>query len=811
MRIKVTKNSFSSGEISPQLRGRTDIQQYSDGVEQLNNFLVKQQGGIAKRTGTKYLGEVLDQLKALRLQKFVYNTEQAYVLEFSEYKVRVLRDGGFVTEADSTISGATQANPVVVTDTAHGYSNGDVISISGIVGMTELNGKDYKVANKATNTYELTDMLGNNVDGSAYTAYSSGGISEKHIILTTPYTEVQLEGLSFAQSNDVLYIASESHLPRKISRTSDTVWSIDTMYAKDGPYGAENLTDTTLTPAAKTGASVSLTASVSLFASTDVGRLFRIHHDGFTPIAGWGTIVTFNSATNVLVSISSAFGATTASEVWRLGAWSDTTGYSGTTSFHENRLFFGGTTTEPNTFWGSKTDDYENFEPSNPTDLVVADDNGLRFQIASEQSNAIQWIRSGPILFIGTRGGQYAVKSSAGAITPSDVSVKRQNGYGSSIVEPHLISNSLIYCDRSTRKIMEMVYNFDVDTYESKEISVIANHILRQGTRALYTSYQQTPDNIIWFVLESGRLIGMTYLKEQNIIAFHNHDIGGTYESETVTSGYLIEGGVYRIKSVAGGADFTTVGASSNTVGVKFTATEINPTWGSGSLARVTNSQVTTIATVPSSNSLYDVTYLSVKRTINGTTRQYIEYFSDDDFAEHSQDKDNLYYVDAGLTYSGSAITTVTGLDHLEGEVVTVVADNALHPDRTVASGAITLQSSATKLAIGLGYNSICKMLPIEVQGDLGSAQGSIKRVSKIIVRFWNSLGFQTGDSLSNLKDIPFRTSTDRMDLSPPLFTGDKEILIQDSYDREGTFYIQQNKPFPCNVLFVTAEVRSNL
>jgi len=102
-------------------------------------------------------------------------------------------------------------------------------------------------------------------------------------------------------------------------------------------------------------------------------------------------------------------------------------------------------------------------------------------------------------------------------------------------------------------------------------------------------------------------------------------------------------------------------------------------------------------------------------------------------------------------------------------------------------------------------------MLPIEVQGDLGSAQGSIKRVSKIIVRFWNSLGFQTGDSLSNLKDIPFRTSTDRMDLSPPLFTGDKEILIQDSYDREGTFYIQQNKPFPCNVLFVTAEVRSNL
>ena len=817
MRIKVTKNSFASGEISPQLRGRTDIQQYSDGVEQLNNFLVKQQGGIAKRTGTRYLGEVLDQLKALRLQKFVYNTEQAYVLEFSEYKVRVLRNGGFVTEADSTITGATQTNPVVVTDNSHNYSNGDVITISGISGMTELNGKEYKVANKTANTYELTDMLGNNIDGTSYTAYSTGGISERHIILTTPYTEAQLEGLSFTQSNDVLYIASESHLPRKISRTSDTEWTIDIMYAKDGPYGAENLTDTTLTPAATTGSSVTVTASVSLFASTDVGRLLRIHHDGSTPIAGWGTIVSIGTlsatslATTCAVSISSAFGATTASEVWRLGAWSETTGYSGTTTFHENRLFFGGTTSEPNTFWGSKTDDYENFEPSNPEDLVVADDNGLRFQISSEQSNAIQWLRSGPILFIGTRGGQYAAKSSAGAITPSDVSVKRQNGYGSSIVEPHLISNSLIYCDRSTRKIMEMVYNFDVDSYESKEISVIANHILRQGTRALYTSYQQTPDNIIWFVLESGRLIGMTYLKEQNIIAFHNHDIAGTYESETVTSGYLIEGGTYRIKSVAGGADFTSVGASSNTIGVEFTATEINPTWGSGSLARVTNAQVTTIATVPSSDNLYDVTYMVVKRTINGNTRQYIEYFSDDNWADHPQDKDSLYFVDSGLTYSGAAITTVTGLNHLEGETVSVVADGALHPDRTVTDGAITLQNSATQLAIGLGYNAICKMLPIEVQGDLGSAQGSIKRVSKIIIRFWNSLGVQVGDNLATLKDIPFRKSTDRMDLSPPLFTGDKEILIQDSYDREGTFYIQQNKPFPCNILFVTAEVRSNL
>ena len=810
MRIKTTKNSFSSGEISPLLRGRSDLQQYNEGAEELSNFLIRQQGGISKRPGTRFLGEILDQLKKVRLTRFVYNNDTAYSLEFSPNKVRVISNGGFVTENDVSISGATQANPVVVTSTGHSYSDGDVVTISSVSGMVELNNKDYKVTNSTTNTYELTDMRGNSVDGTGYTAYTSGGVSNKHVIINTPWGEDDLEGLSFAQTNDVLYVASELHQPRKISRTDAITWTIEELENKDGPYQAENLTDTTLTPAATSGSSVLVTASVSLFASTDVGRQIRIHHDGSTPIAGWGTIVAYTDPQNVNVSISSNFGATTASEVWRLGAWSETTGYSGTVTFHQNRLWFGGTSSEPNTFWFSKTDDYPNFEPANPEDLVVSDDNGGRFQIASEQTNAIQWMRSSQQLFIGTKGGQYSVSSSGAAVTPSDINVQRQNGYGSSIVEPHVISNSVIYCDRTTRKVMEMVYNFDNDAYQSREISVIANHILRQGIRAIYSSYQQSPDNIIWYVLESGRMVGLTYLKEQNIIAFHNHDIGGTYESATVNSGYLIEGETYRIKDVSGGADFTTVGASANTVGTTFTASEINPTWGTGSLAKVTIAEVETITTIPSATEQTDVTYIVVKRTINGETRQYIEYFDDDNWADHDQDKDNLFFVDSGLEYAGSATTTITGLDHLEGEEVTIVADNAAHPDRTVTNGSITLQSSATSVKVGMPYVASCKILPIDVQGDLGSSQGSIKTVNNIIVRMWNSLGMQVGQELDNLEDIPFRDSFDRTDISPPLFTGDKDVLLNMNYNTEGGFYIRQDKPFPLNVLFVTMEVRSN-
>jgi len=810
MRVKVTKNAFSSGEISPLLRGRTDIQQYADGVEQMNNFLIRQQGGISKRPGTRYIGEVLDQLQGVRLQKFVYNNETSYTLEFSPNKIRVLRNEGFVTEDDVTITGATQANPVVITAATHGYDNGDVVTLSSIGGMVELNGKEYKVANKTASTFELTDMLGNNIDGTSYTAYTSGGDANKHVIIDTPWGDDDLEGLSFAQSNDVLFVASESYQPRKISRSDNVTWTIEEVANLDGPYQAENLTDATLTPSGTTG-SITVTASVSLFASTDVGRVLRINHDGASILSGWGTITAYTDASNVDVSLSSDLGSTSATEIWRLGAWSETTGYSGTVTFHQNRLWFGGTSTEPNTFWASKTDDYENFEPTNPEDLVVSDDNGLRFQIASEETNAIQWMRSAQQFFIGTKGGQYAVRSSGSSITPSDINVVRQNGYGSSIVEPHLISNSLIYTDRTTRKIMEMVYNYDNDVYESKEISVISNHILRQGVRAIYTSYRQAPDNVIWYVLESGRLVGMTYLKEQNLIAFHNHDLGGTYESETVTSGYLIEGETYRIKSIAGGADFTTVGASANTIGTVFTATEINPTWGSGSLARVTIAQVKAITTIPSATEQTDITYIVVKRTINGQTRQYIEYFEDDDWATHDQDKDNLFFVDSGLEYSGSATTSITGLDHLEGEVVTIVADGGAHPDRTVTNGAITLQESATNVKIGYGYTANCKTLPVDVQGDLGSSQGSIKKITELTVRFWNTLGCQAGQELDKLDDIVFRSSTDRMDVSPPLFTGDKDLLLNMNYNSEAGFYLRQDKPFPCNILFVTMEVRSNL
>src|SRR5262249_42028092 len=155
---------------------------------------------------------------------FQYSTEQAYALEFGDLYVRFYRNDGPLLEAAKSITAATQANPVVLTISGHGYANGDDIEISGVIGMIQLNGRRFRMANKAANTVELTDMHGISINGSGYAAYASGGTSSRVYTLATTYQEQDLTGLKFAQSADVLYIAHSEYVPRKLQRYGATNW-----------------------------------------------------------------------------------------------------------------------------------------------------------------------------------------------------------------------------------------------------------------------------------------------------------------------------------------------------------------------------------------------------------------------------------------------------------------------------------------------------------------------------------------------------------------------------------------------------------
>ena len=247
-RVAVELTNFTGGELSPRLDGRTDLTKYTSGCSTLENLVVYPHGSAARRPGSTFIAEVADSDNKTRLIPFEFSTTQTYMLEFSNLKMRVYKDSGSVLEGDKTISAITKANPAVVTATSHGYSNGDEVLISSVGGMTEVNGKRFLVADKTTNTFELQDKDGVDINSSSFTTYTSGGVSNKVFELATPYTTAQLFDIKFAQSADVMYITHPEHEVEKLSRTGHTAWTLTDVDFTGGPFQDANITTTTLNP-----------------------------------------------------------------------------------------------------------------------------------------------------------------------------------------------------------------------------------------------------------------------------------------------------------------------------------------------------------------------------------------------------------------------------------------------------------------------------------------------------------------------------------------------------------------------------------
>ena len=740
-------SNFTAGELSPRLDGRTDVSKYFNGCKTLQNFVIHPHGGASRRPGTKFVREVKTSSNFTRLIPFEFNVTQAYILEFGENYFRIHKDGGTV------ISGG---NPVEV---------------------------------------------------------------------ATVYTSAQVSEIKFTQSADVMYLVHPSHPVQKITRTSHTAWTISEVNFLRGPMQDSNTTDTTLTANNRTG-SVTITASTSTFVATDVGRLVRLH-DGFAKITNFasGTSVTAtvqenadgrtelmpsytattvrfyegdpsstglehndrmtdtagnfivegfkvgqkvtitgasnggNNVTNALIVqvtadtilfspsvdlVNEAAGQSVtingvleADKNFSLGAFSATTGHPAAVSFYEQRLVFANTTAQPQTIFFSVAGSFEDFNDGiNPADALI-------YTIGSNQVNVIRYLASGRVLIVGTSGGEFAVSASGTTepISPTNAQIKRQANYGSANIQPIQVGNVTMFVQRASRKIRELVYNFDEDSYQAPDLTVLAEHITESGITEL--AFQQEPDNVVWCVLTNGKFVGMTYRREENVVGWHEQIIGGSF--------------------------------------------------GSG------NAVVESVAVIPGDLN-EDEVFLVVKRTIGGATKRYIEFFSNFDFGSDVQD---AFFVDSGLTYSGSAATTISGLDHLEGQTVSILANGATHPDKTVSSGSVTLDRSVTKAHIGLSYNSTLQTMRIDAGGTEGTAQGKIKRIHDITLRLFRTVGIQVGSSETDLDRIPFRSSANAMDQALPLFTGDKEVEFRGGFDNDGFIVVKQNQPLPATILAI--------
>ena len=575
-RVAVELTNFTGGELSPRLDGRTDLTKYTSGCSTLENLVVYPHGSAARRPGSTFLAEVANSANKTRLIPFEFSTTQTYMLEFSNLKMRVYKDSGAVLEGDKTITAITKANPAVVTATSHGYSNGDEVVITAVGGMTEVNCKRFLVADKTTNTFELQDKDGVDINSSSFTTYTSGGVSNKVFELATPYTTAQLFDIKFAQSADVMYITHPAHEVEKLSRTGHTAWTLTDVDFTKGPMQDANTTDTTLNPGqAAVGTGIALVASAvtginggSGFLATDVGR-FVFLNDGYAKITG------VTNTTNAVMTIITALDNANATANWQLGAFSDTTGHPSCVTFFEQRLVFAGTTNQPQTVFFSKSGDYENMDSN--IGGTIADDDAIIYTIASNQVNAIRFMTSTRTLIIGTAGGEFTVSGGGtdSAVTPTNILIKKQSNHGAANVDAISVGNATLFLQRAKRKIRELAYNFDVDGYTAPDMTILAEHITEGGLTQI--AYQQEPNQIVYAVRGDGELAGLTYQREQQVTAWHRHIFGGRFGNATVTVTDFanIANGTRIVLTKADGTTTTFTSATSATTG-KFHTTSSN-------------------------------------------------------------------------------------------------------------------------------------------------------------------------------------------------------------------------------------------
>jgi hypothetical protein len=709
------QSSFNAGELSPQLRGRVDLEKYRNGCETIVNFLPQIYGTARKRPGTRFVKELKDSSKRSRLIPFEFSTTQAYILEFGDKYLRF-------------------------------FANGGVVVSSGI-------------------PYEIV----------------------------TPYSDDEVADIDYAQSADVVYLAHPNHPPYKLSRFGPTNWTIAPVTFNWPPFNEENSTAVTLVASALTG-NITLTASASFFTATDVGTYFKfeeilaskydlwepgksitsgalrqydgnlyqasstattggrppIHTEGtesdggvnwvfLNDGAGYVEITSFTSATVVNATVIKRLPsiATSATTKWSEGAWSEKNGYPRTVTFYEDRLWFAGTKARPQTLYASTSGDYENHQ------YGTNDDDALNYTINTQDMNTIQWLAPTKVLAIGTSNEEFVLSATqiSDPVTPTNVRITPQTTFGSAQgIRPLRIANAVLFLQRASRKLREYVYNFDTDSYTAQNLTLLSDHIT--GTGISDITYSQEPNQIVWAACSCGTLVGMTYERAEDVVGWHRHTLGGAVES---------------------------------------------------------------VASIPHWDGDQDVLWLVVRRTIGGQTKRYIEYM------EKYYTGDDSFYVDSGLSYSGPPVTTLSGLNHLEGKEVAIIIDGAVHPNLTVQSGAIQLQYPGSKISVGLPYAAQIKTMPFEAGATDGTAQGKTMRINNVVFRLLDTgPGLFYGPNFNNLDEYHPRKTTDLMDNPVPTFTGDTPLLPWPSgYETGAQVALEHRLALPCTLVAIMPQLHT--
>lgn len=686
--------SFTAGVLAPSLWARVDLAKYASGLKTATNVFIHPHGGVSNRAGLQFIGEVKDSTKNVRLIPFVFNADQAYVLEFGDLYMRVWRDGG-------------------------------------------------------------------QVDGGGGTPYE----------ITTPYAHGDVGDLVFAQEADVMYITHVDYPVQKLSRFADDNWKIaDVTF---GPAISAPASAPTVTKPGDTSGETGYVATTYNYkisyidedtgeeslpsaagsVTNDLSIAGGINRVSWTAQSGVSRYIVYKEDNGVYGYIGGTEGtsfddenitADVSDTPQRASDLFDATDdYPRCVSFVEQRLAFGSSNNDPQAIWMSQSASYENFGNSIPPKASDA----VTFRIKARQVNEIRSLMPMRGMMALSSSAEWIVSggSNSDAITPSAIKIDNHGYRGSSTVQPIAVGNVVLLAQARGGIIRDFSYEFTSKSYTGKDLTVLARHLFR-GKEIVKWAYAQAPHSIIWVVLDDGSLVSLTYMKE--------HDVWGWTEHESAS-------GVFE-----------------------------------------------DVITIPEGGE--DVPYFIVKRTIDGSDVRYIEALHTREFST----VEDAFFVDSGLTYSGAAATSISGLDHLEGETVVALADGNVVRGLTVSSGSVTLPNAAEKAHIGLPVEASIQTLDLDlgqVQG-IGTVQGRQKTVSEVTLRVEDTRGIFIGpddgarDDENVLVEYKQR-STEAWNEAISLYTGDLSITPHWDWSTNGDVWVKQFDPLPMTILAIMPDV----
>lgn len=661
----------------------------------------------------------------------------------------------------------------------------------------------------------------------------SGGLPYE---IVSPYAEAHVFELQHKQINDVVYITHPDYPVHKLSRVTDTSWTLEAVVFDVPAMLDENLTDTTITISAETG-NITLEASDDIFLPGHVGSYWRI---GFlrnaftlpvyinaniesnfysfigkfyvrtygtweadivlsrrkvggsqiTEIQRWsadddrnidaeGTaedgyeyrveVQNFVAATDARVVLeaaeSLAYGTVVitavgsgmqadatvlvtlpasryvgdpdtslTTEFWAEGAWSDVRGYPRALTIHEQRLIFGGTAYQPTTIWGSVVADFENFLRGE------ADDASWVFQLASEEFNQIQWMGSKDALIIGTTAGEWRGRGNdlGDPLTQTRYDFKQKEYNGSEYLQGCLAGDALLMVERKGTTILEVTYEPDV--LKTLDISLLSAHLLTSGVKQMAFQKLQIPT--LWVVTNDGQLIGMTYLREQEVLGWHRHETAGLFKS---------------------------------------------------------------VACIYGDTDADDEVWVVVERTIGSETVELVELLDPTLWT----DKEDAFFVDSGLSYEGSPLTHFTGMGHLAGQLIDGLADGRPFYNVLVDEfGEFDLPSGyepASVVHAGLPYTAQLKPYRLDADARVGMSAGRVKSINALHARLFRTSGGEyQGDGTLYTIEVPETISVPDAE-NPPMIGAaapvDVPIDLNVGHDYDPPFEIFSSDPLPMTVI----------